>query len=193
MFTLVIGPMFSGKSSYILDKLERRRIAKDACILVSYIDDNRYTPHHGGQVTHSNHEWYHVPILKTSKLTLIIDQLLQHEVIGIDEVQFYNDAPEVIHYLAGVGKTVYAAGLDADRFGRPFGRVGELVNLADNVIKLQAVCSQCGNNASFTRGTSTGSELIEIGGTDKYEAVCRSCMWPEPPHRPVAAIDTAED
>ncbi|KAG9337900.1 hypothetical protein JZ751_027553 [Albula glossodonta] len=72
-------------------------------------------------------------------------------------------------------------------FNQAFGRILELVPLAESVVKLNAVCMQCFKEAAYTKrlgqerkplslSTVEGVETVEvIGGSDMYHAVCRAC------------------
>ncbi len=56
---------------------------------------------------------------------------------------------------------------------QPFGEILQVVPMANKVIKLNALCSVCGDKAPFTKRTCTeeGQELV--GGADLYMATCR--------------------
>ena len=65
------------------------------------------------------------------------------------------------------------AGLDKNYLGEPFGPMPQLLAIADEVVKLTAVCTVCGNPATFTvRKVSDGKEVL-IGGMESYEPRCR--------------------
>ena len=53
--------------------------------------------------------------------------------------------------LADNGVQVVAAGLDQDFRGLPFTFMPQLMALADNVMKLHAICKVCGEEASRTQ------------------------------------------
>jgi len=40
---LILGPMFSGKSSEMLRKVRRYEHARKKCLIVNYFNDNRYS------------------------------------------------------------------------------------------------------------------------------------------------------
>lgn len=50
---LIIGPMFSGKSSELLRRIRRYTIAKRRCIVIKYSKDTRYS-----HENISTHDWY---------------------------------------------------------------------------------------------------------------------------------------
>ena len=77
--------------------------------------------------------------------------------------------------MANLGKTVIVAALDGSYQRTPFGDILNLIPLAENVIKLTAVCMICFQEASFTKRIGAEKELEIIGGAEKYMAVCREC------------------
>lgn len=40
---VILGPMFSGKSSELLRKVRRYEHARKRCLVINYLHDNRYT------------------------------------------------------------------------------------------------------------------------------------------------------
>src|SRR6185436_12001062 len=74
------------------------------------------------------------------------------EVVAIEEVQFFDEGVVALcERLADRGVSVIAAGLDQDFRGQPFGFMPRLLALADNVLKLHAICKKCGREASRTQ------------------------------------------
>ena len=57
-----------------------------------------------------------------------------------------------------------------------------LLAIADEVVKLRAICMKCGATASHTYRTIDGKPahkddpVILIGATEAYEARCRNCF-----------------
>jgi thymidine kinase len=85
-------------------------------------------------------------------------------VVAIDEGQFFLDIVEVSERLANEGVVVVIAALDGTFQRKPFGNILSLVPLAEQVVKLSAVCIECGNEAAFTRRTVDSQEVELIGG-----------------------------
>ena len=83
--------------------------------------------------------------------------------------------------LANRGVEIYAAGLDQDFRGEPFGVMPRLLALADGVRKLNAICKVCGEAASRTQRLVDGrpaawdDPVVLIGAAETYEARCRHC------------------
>eukprot|EP01052_Picozoa_sp_SAG31_P000654 SAG31_NODE_19_length_35031_cov_42.510707_5_plen_210_part_00 len=166
--------MFSGKSSELQRRLRRFTVAKKNCLLIKYCGDTRYDESCG--VTHDQVQMQAVPVAQLSDVSEIL--LEDADVIGIDEGSFLPDIVEFCEQQANRGKTVIVASLDATFQRKEFGRVCELVPLAEEVVKLTAVCSSCAKPAAFSRRLdSTSLEVEDIGGAEKYDAVCRSCFF----------------
>lgn len=180
---LIIGPMFSQKSTSMCEGVERYRIANKLCVIVKYSRDTRYDhlAKNGGIVTHAGYEHCKCPVVTAQKLAEVFDEISEYEVIGIDEIQFFEDCVEIVETLANMGKIMICAGLDGDCKQKPFGRVLELIPYAEDVVKLKAVCMHCCDDASFTKRIISddiqGGGQIDIGGADKYISVCRQCLW----------------
>lgn len=176
-FKLFIGCMFATKTTHMVSEVERYHLANKLCIVIKYEGDTRYDQlaSSGGIVTHAHREYARVPVKTATYLTEIVDFVEEYEVIGVDEVQFFPDAVEIIQKWANSGKIIIASGLDANYLAKPFLRMPELIAIAEDVIKLKAVCMSCGADASFTKRTSNDKTEIAIGAADKYIAVCRYC------------------
>jgi thymidine kinase len=104
------------------------------------------------------------------------------QLVAIEEIQFLDDGiVELCQTLAGRGVEVIVAGLDQDFRGQPFGFMPSLLALADNVMKLHAICKVCGEEASRTQRLVDGrparwdEPTILIGADETYEARCRHC------------------
>ena len=98
------------------------------------------------------------------------------QVVAIDEINFFDfGIVEVCNKLAHAGKRVIVAGLDTDYRAEPFEVTAALLAQAEYVTKNLAVCTKCGNPASFTQRISKDKKRIVVGTTDAYQARCRRC------------------
>ena len=106
----------------------------------------------------------------------ILDLFHRADVVAIDEVQFFDESiVEVCETIASFGKTVVVAGLDLDYMGRPFGSMPQLMSVADEIIKLNSVCTFCSGRARFSHRISKDQGVVVLGEKDKYVPLCRSC------------------
>ena len=176
---VICGPMFSGKSEELIRRLRRAKIAKQNVLVFKHALDNRTTIEH--IASHNGNKIDACPTdnsleIKKGGLTKIID------VIGIDEVQFFDNAIiQIICELVDVGKRVVVAGLDCDFRGIPFGPISILLAIADTITKLQAICTECGKDAHLTQRLVNGKPakfndpIVQIGAEESYQARCRTC------------------
>jgi thymidine kinase len=102
----------------------------------------------------------------------------------IDEAQFLSPAQvRELHRLAHVGGLpVICFGLRSDFRGEPFAGAARLLTLADDLEEMKTICA-CGRKASMNlridaagRSVREGAQ-IEIGGNDRYRAVCPRCRY----------------
>ncbi len=168
---VICGNMFSGKTEELIRRLRRAQIAKMSTAIFKPKIDSRFSDDH--IVSHNNSRLKSYVVSITNE---ILELSEQHQVIGIDEVQFFDDSIiEVSKILASKNKRVIAAGLDTDYLGKPFGPMPKIMCEADYLDKLRAICIKCGNPASYTQRTTSDANQVVIGELDKYEARCRNC------------------
>jgi len=169
---IICGPMFSGKTEELIRRLKRALIANNKLRIFKPELDNRYSDTH--IVSHNNNL---IESETVSNSKEILQKSQKAHVIGIDEVQFFDD--EIINIaneLANNGKRVIIAGLDRDYLSNPFGPVSKLLSHAEFITKLNAICMGCGDKAFFSKRISNEDKQVIIGEKDKYEAVCRNCF-----------------
>ena len=149
---IILGPMFSGKSTELLRRLKRHEIAKKRVFLVKHTCDDRYEGSDTSVVTHDQKSRRATIIAKSLRESLLDSKAYENaDVIGIDEAQFFGEElPEVADELAHKGKAVICAGLDGDINRNKFGFLIDLIPMAEKVKKMQAICVYCGTTASFT-------------------------------------------
>src|SRR5271156_5556842 len=173
-FEMIIGCMSAGKSSELIRRIERARLAYLPTIIVRPATDTRSKPN---RVESRNGLASHAIVVDHPKEMLKYSS--QAVVIGIDEAQFFSDEViDVVLTLLRQKKKLIACGLDLDYRGKPFGPVPHLLALADRVDKLLAVCRKCGSDfACRTQRLVPSSEQILVGDT-QYEARCIHCFEP---------------
>jgi len=187
--TTITGPMFSGKTTELLQLFSREAIAKRKSILFKPAIDNRYSEskvvNHDGRAISAN-------IVKSAEeiYQTVIDYLESEENrasplinVFIDEVQFFeSDILHVIKKLTDKEINVFTCGLNQTYLGDPFpfkdgkNHIGFLMAISDYVIHLDAVCNNCGEAATKTYRKGDLTETVVIGGTDIYQARCIKCF-----------------
>lgn len=170
--TLIVGPMFASKTSRLISEYQRLQSIKNSAVLINYVDDDRY----GNDNFVYSHDMNKVPCVKVKELFQVDEEILsKSEVILINEGQFFPDLIEFcLKWCEQYNKTIIVAGLDGDYLRRPFGKINELVSLADDIIKVKAYCKKCMNRteALFTKRLTNQTDNIVIGN-DIYMPVCR--------------------
>ena len=176
--TVVCGSMYAGKSEELIRLARRALYAKKKVQVFKHSIDSRF--HEEMVVTHMGAQHRAVPVRSAEALREAINE--DTDVVCVEEAQFFEDAivPLVVS-LADSGIEVVLAGLDQDFRREPFGPMPRLLAVADEVVKLRAICLKCGRPASHTyrtiegRPAHKGDPVIVIGATEKYEARCRNC------------------
>lgn len=172
---IVLGPMFSGKTSYLVNVYNQCKFCNIPVSVINHSFDNRY------DVTlMSTHDKIMVPCVKGEKLWDIWkenDETQLSQVLLINEGQLFPDLCDFVAYMLKVcKKTIYVCGLDGDFQRQKFGQILDLIPLCDNVQKLSSMCSLCKNGKAgiFSHRISCEKEQIVIG-SDNYIPVCRKC------------------
>jgi thymidine kinase len=167
---VIIGNMFSGKSSELIRRIKRENAIGKNILVINFEGDNRYT-----QDSIATHDHVVYKCVKTKELMSI--DYTDIDSIFIDEGQFFNDLEEFVYNAVDLNdKHVVVSGLDGDCQRKPFGQMIDIIPMADTVDKLSAYCIKCKNNTygPFTKKiVEVGDSIIDIGGSDKYIPVCR--------------------
>jgi len=176
---VITGVMFSGKSEELIRRVRRAIIARRQVQVFKSHLDARYA----GLYRVSSHDGLEIDANPVDTAGEIIRQVNNDvEMVGIDEAQFLGpDIVGVATELAGRGIRVVLAGTDTDFRGEPFGPMGDLMAVAEQVDKLRAICVVCGDLACRNQRLIDGrparydSPTIMVGGRESYEARCRHC------------------
>ena len=173
---VICGSMFCGKTEELIRRLRRARIAKQKVQVFKPAIDRRYE--HKKVTSHSGIDVDALPVDSSQDIIPALEQGIT--VIGIDEVQFFDDGIiNVVEDLAERGFRVIVTGLDMDFRGEPFGCMPQLIARAERVEKLQAICMGCGEAASRTQRLVDGrpahfdDPVVVVGAQELYEARCR--------------------
>merc|ERR1712183_536065 len=135
---LILGPMFSGKSTEMMRRLRRHMVTNQSVLVVKYEKDTRYS-----QSDIATHCGQALPAVSVNKLSELKETAREVDVIGIDEGQFFTDIADWCEEFANRGKTVLVAALDGDFRRSPFSELLKLVPRAEEVTKLRAICVDC--------------------------------------------------
>jgi thymidine kinase len=169
---VICGSMFSGKTEELIRRLKRAQLAKQKVEIFKPAIDTRY--HEIKVVSHDANEIHSTPVPSAAAILPLAGSV---DVVGIDEAQFFDEGIlEVCNHLADNGIRVIVAGLDMDYMGKPFGPVPALMAAAEYVTKVHAICMRCGNLANHSFRKVEHKELVVLGETEHYEALCRDCF-----------------
>lgn len=174
-FTLILGPMKSGKSLELIARIAPYEFAGKK---VLYAQPN-HNVRDDGVVSRSGLK------VKAIKVTTLTEIPKGFDVIGIDEINMFaeGDARQVFDWLND-NKEVVVSGLDLSYKAELIPIIARLLELKpDTIISKLAVCEVCLNyEAKFTQILHKGEPLLggisiisPEDGTYVYEPRCRSC------------------
>jgi thymidine kinase len=176
---VITGPMFSGKTEELIRRLTRAQIARLSVATFKPKLDQRYRTDAIASHSAQTIDAQAVPDVEHLRAALL-PQSERVDVVGIDEVQFFDDALVTLAVeFVSRGKRVIVAGLDMTFAGQAFPPIPSLMAIADEVLKLSAVCMVCGAPAVHSQRLGTNQELVVVGAAGVYEARCRACFRPE--------------
>ncbi len=196
---LYTGPMNSRKTAAILDRVDQLNYLKERNFKTS--TTNRYdfifakpTADTRDAEVKSRGRNITIPCIKISpdKPYDLISTLesyeqekgIKYSLVAIDEVQFFHDdITDVIVQLQKENRNLVLAGLDLDFRGEPFGPMGKISLIANEIYKLTAVCQypDCITPATRTQRLINGlpakysEPTLSIEGSnnsENYESRC---------------------
>lgn len=195
---IFIGPMFSGKTSKLIDVYNHCLLLNIPVAAINFFKDVRY-----GKDVISTHKNIQIPCLMCSEFLHDLynpdgrdicnteDQISKRlpteqnisdaKVILINEAQFFNDLDTWVQkMLTSKHKpNIFIAGLDGDSNRDKFGKILDLVPFCDKITKLTSFCTHCNQNklAIFSHRLSNhNSQQQLIGNSNKYMPLCRTCF-----------------
>ena len=172
---IIMGCMFSGKSTEIIRMINRYKALDKQILIVNHSNDTRYK-----KDTISTQSNINVSCVSLSNLNLIKSTPEYNyencEVIVIEEAQFFKNLYEfVLDSAEKDNKIVIIAGLDGDSNREAFGDIIKLIPKCDSVVKLHALCSICkdGTLAPFTKRLVENTDQVLVG-ISEFIPVCRA-------------------
>ena len=178
---VIAGPMFAGKTEQLITRVTRARLAGRDPLVLSHGLDTR-----GGEERLHTHSGASTPATMVTSCAEIEDLARRHRpaVLAIDEAQFFGEGlVALVDRLLASGTDVILAGLSVTFDGRPFSPLPELMAVAEQVSKLTAICTLCGQDAAFhirllssteARADPLGPSAPLVGGSESYAARCRT-------------------
>ena len=162
------GPMKCGKTQQVLNEYKRQLITGKKVIMFKPNVDTR----EGADIVKTRNG-IGVPSIGIDDISEL--KKFDADIYCIDEFQFLTGDVSLIQNMADNGKSFYISGLNLTAEKKPFGKMNDLLCIADNVNMLTAICSNCKNeNAvySFFKGDKNQEIVI---GDEEYMPLCRHC------------------
>lgn len=168
---IILGSMFSGKTSALIDMYNKLKLADINVIAINYAEDQRYSEN-----LLSTHDKVMIPAINVLQLSNINNAKYRNsKYILINEAQFFGDLYEfAMNAVERDRKCVYVYGLDGDFQRDKFGQIMDLIPLSNTITKLQACCHFCLNNGIFSHRL-TGDKRQKVIGSSNYVPLCRNC------------------
>ena len=178
MITVFAGPMFSGKTTKLIQTMVDNYPPEESVLFAHYYNTRDFLTHDKKVYAISS-----CPIKSAEELDKYLEANITYDIaaIFIDELQFFDtDILSVIEKYSD-SYTFYLAGLDKDFKGEPFATTAGAMAIADSVEKMAGVCKICKDNgkeseATYSLRSIDISDRILVGGDDMYIPVCRTCF-----------------
>ena len=174
--SIIVGPMYSGKTSRLLEYYKQYKFCNISVAVINYVDDIRYS-----STMLSTHDKNMIPCTMTNLLfdafPLNVDAIGKYKVFLINEGQFFDDIVEWVSAVVSppFNKRVHICGLDGDFQRKPFGNWLDLVAYSDKIEKLTSICSCCKNKPGLFSFRVTNEKQQKVIGSDNYIPLCRDC------------------
>ena len=165
---IITGCMFAGKSTELINRVES---SNKKFLFIKPKLDSRYDK--GTINTHSGKK---IDALVVNSLREIFNKLNYINLVAIDEAQFFNKSiVKDCLKLSNMGINVIIAGLEYDYLHKKFDSITYLLDIADSVTRLTAICVECGNPAIHSHRIVNKKSTILIGHKNYYEPLCTQC------------------
>jgi thymidine kinase len=182
--TLVIGPMFSGKTSEIIKIINSLTDTEYKILVINYYGDDRKKEEGCVLSTHNMKilDSMSVSLKLTTQIAVKklfdIKSIHSFNMVVIDEAQFFPDLYDFVVLWQNDVEFVIS-GLDTDYRKESFGDIPKIKTISHRVIQLKGVCSgkegKCKKLATHTRRKIKKCSLELVGGSEIYEPVCEDC------------------
>ena len=174
---LTLGCMFSGKTSALLNVAKLNKLIGKNVLLINFNQDSRYSS--SDKIT--THDKVSIDCKTCGEDLMDVfknynQEYMDSQVICINEGQFFRNLVSFCLMACNQNKEIHVCGLDGDFQMRKFGQILDVIPMADEVVKKQALCAICrnGKKASFTKRLTNESSQKLIGNSN-YIPVCREC------------------
>lgn len=181
--SLFIGPMYSGKTSRMIQEANQSALAGHDCLVIKWAEDLRY----GKREELSSREGISlksaprtpnigsISIVATKDLKSV-DVPENITYIFIDECQFFAGVAKQADTWASMGFEVWGTALNGTSEREPWPEVSAMIPHIDGkLISLKSICNICKEKASFSGSYHNKRSQIQVGGHETYYAYGRHC------------------
>ena len=169
---VICGSMFSGKTKELI-----RRIKELSNTNLNYKVFKPDVDKRNEEDKIKSHNDISIDAISIKNADEIINYSSNCNVIAIDEAQFFSeDIIEVCNTLANKGMRIIVAGLDMDYLGKPFGPMPKLMAIAEDVVKVHAICNETGKPANYSFRKSNNDNTVMLGEKNEYEPLSREAF-----------------
>tara|TARA_Y100000817_G_scaffold312389_1_gene306264 strand:+ start:443 stop:1006 length:564 start_codon:yes stop_codon:yes gene_type:complete len=171
---IIIGPMFSGKSTKLINEINTLKMYKKNILIINSNKDSRVSSDY--IKTHNDIKYKAIKLndLDDSKVVSIIQK---YDTVCIDEAQFFSNLIAFVKKLLKYNIHIIVTGLNGDTQQNKFGHIIDLMPLANKIDKLSGICTLCNDGTpgdfSILKKNMEKKSQILVGGDDMYQCVCR--------------------
>ena len=179
--TLILGPMFGGKTTELFLILKRHVMVGKEITLICHESDKKRN--NGKRYIGRSHDG--TQMIAISESSLKEDPITLNpgvQVIGIDEGQFFGGLLDFCLRWRAKGVHIYVSALNAKADNTSWPEVDRLYPRVDDIIFKQAICITCGTeSASRSKNIvdMKGSNGVMVGGDESYVSICSICQEQE--------------
>ncbi len=137
---IIFGPMFSGKSTKLINEINTLKMYKKNILIINSNKDTRVQ--YNFIKTHNNIQYNAIKLndLDESKIASITKK---YDTVCIDEAQFFSNLIPFIKNLLQYDIHIIITGLNGDTNQNKFGYIIDLIPLANKIDKLSGICTLC--------------------------------------------------
>lgn len=180
---VITGPMFSGKTCYLIKQIVHHRQQGERVIVFKPKVDNRFAIDR--IVTRLGKSLKAIPISHAQEIATFLTKNGNYDVVAIDEIHFFSVAMiKVIETLLVAQYKIWVAGLNKGFCDHNLEVMNQLLPMADNIWKFNAACDICQKPNAGTKIQAVnkrGEALLPkeitnfVGDKEQYQVRCRRC------------------
>ena len=175
---IIIGPMYSGKSSMLISMVKRYSAINKKILVVNHSFDRK----RNNTMSIQTHDKTTIPAIFLDNINELsnLPYYNNSDIIIIEEAQFFNGLYDFIKtQVDSTNKKFIVIGLSGGFKRQKLGEVLDLIPICERISKLDALCVHCkdGTLAPFSHRIAkldinmTTADLV--GGSGDYIALCR--------------------